>query len=178
MAHAGTMDLGQSVQAKPSGNPWASIALLVAVVIAIVAGTMFALNAGLVGKAAKPADRSYDAIEAQRRAVTLSIDRSNDAIEALRGAVTLSVDRSYDAIEAHRGVVATKPLLCSSYSPTSNVLFAVECPTLSLPVAPAVRNSFTPGSFHGGTLYTADPIKPLTSDNTVKPEKPFHFGGR
>ena len=72
MAHAGTM-VGGSAQTKQSGSPWAAIALAVAVVVATIAGVWLASSAGLVGGTAKPAaDRSYDQIEAQRGAITLS----------------------------------------------------------------------------------------------------------
>ena len=74
MAHAGTM-VGGSAQTKQSGSPWAAIALAVAVVVATIAGVWLASSAGLVGGTAKPAaDRSYDQIEAQRGAITLSGD--------------------------------------------------------------------------------------------------------
>ena len=72
MAHAGTM-VGGSAQTKQSGSPWAAIALAAAVVVATIAGVWLASSAGLVGGTAKPAaDRSYDQIEAQRGAITLS----------------------------------------------------------------------------------------------------------
>ena len=127
MAHAGTLDLGRNVQAKPSGNPWTSALLVVAVALAIVAGTLFALNAGLVGKAAKPAaDRSYDAIEAQRGAIALSADRSYDAIEAQRGTIALSVDHRYDTLD-FRGVFAGSTPVCRVISPTSGFTVNVGC---------------------------------------------------
>jgi hypothetical protein len=109
MAHAGTMDLGQNVQSKPSGNPWPLIGLAVAAV-AIVAAVWFASSAGLVGGqlAAKPADRSYDAIEAQR------------------GTVALSADRGYDAIEAQRAAIASTGV-CRATSPTSGFTVNVAC---------------------------------------------------
>src|SRR5215510_3820182 len=110
MAHAGTMDLGQNVQAKPNGNPWPLLGLAVAVV-AIIAAVWFASSAGLVGGqlAAKPADRSYDAIEAQR------------------GAMLLVTDRNYDAIEAHRVALGVAAPVCRSFSPTSGQAFNVSC---------------------------------------------------
>ena len=114
MAHAGTMDLGRNVQAKPSGNPWPMIGLAVAAV-AIIAAVWFASSAGLVGGqlAAKPADRSYDAIEAQR------------------GTVSLSADRGYDAIEAQRAAIATTGV-CREISANTGFSVNVACPALSV----------------------------------------------
>jgi len=181
MAHAGTMDLGRNVQAKPSGNPWTSAALVVAVALAIVAGTLFALNAGLVGKAAKPADRSYDAIEAQR------------------GAMPLVTDRNYDAIEAHRVAIGVAAPVCRSVSPTSGFAFNVSCsaqaaavtivqPALEAKAAqlaamqklqgdisrypfivvPRVTVPSSPsGTFHAGNPAIADPINLLPGWKSV-----------
>ena len=85
MAHAGTM-VGGSAQTKQSGSPWAAIALAVAVVVAAIAGVWLASSAGLVGGTAKPAaDRSYDQIEAQRGAITLSGGSSQAYDEQLNG---------------------------------------------------------------------------------------------
>src|SRR5262245_43711615 len=110
MAHAGTMDLGRNAQTKPSGNPWPLLGLAVAAV-AIIAAVWFASSAGLVGGqlAAKPADRSYDAIEAQR------------------GAMLLVTDRNYDPIEAHRVALGVAAPVCRSFSPTSGQAFNVTC---------------------------------------------------
>jgi hypothetical protein len=82
MAHAGTMDLGGSAQAKQSGSRWPVAVLTLVVVVGTIAAVWFASSAGLVGgTTAKPAaDRSYDAIEAQRGAVTLSVpDQAGNA---------------------------------------------------------------------------------------------------
>ena len=85
MAHAGTM-VGGSAQTKQSGSPWAAIALAAAVVVATIAGVWLASSAGLVGGTAKPAaDRSYDQIEAQRGAITLSGGSSQAYDERLNG---------------------------------------------------------------------------------------------
>jgi hypothetical protein len=106
MAQAGTMDLGGSARAKQSGSRWPVAALtLVVVVVATIAAVWFASSAGLVGgTSAKPAaDRSYDAIEAQRGTVVLSSERSQylngildraHATPYAGGAVTLSSERS------------------------------------------------------------------------------------
>ena len=85
MAHAGTM-VGGSAQTKQSGSPWPAIALAAAVVVATIAGVWLASSAGLVGGTAKPAaDRSYDQIEAQRGAITLSGGSSQAYDEQLNG---------------------------------------------------------------------------------------------
>ena len=85
MAHAGTM-VGGSAQTKQNGSPWTAIALTVAVVVAAIAGVWLAASAGLVGGTAKPAaDRSYDQIEAQRGAITLSGGSSQAYDERLNG---------------------------------------------------------------------------------------------
>src|SRR5262245_11853933 len=123
MAHAGTMDLGQNVQSKPNGNPWPLLGLAVAVV-AIIAAVWFASSAGLVGGqlAAKPADRSYDAIEAQR------------------GALALSTDRGYDAIEAQRGTVAGRVQVCRAISPTTGFTVNAACTTADAAYVQATVN--------------------------------------
>ena len=85
MAHAGTM-VGGSAQTKQTGSPWAALALAAAVVVAAIAGVWLASSAGLVGGTAKPAaDRSYDQIEAQRGAITLSGGSSQAYDEKLNG---------------------------------------------------------------------------------------------
>jgi hypothetical protein len=86
MTHAGTMDLGGNAHEKQSGSPWPAIALTLTVVVAVIGAVWFASTIGIVGgTGAKPvADRSYDAIEAQRGAITLSGDRGYDPIERLR----------------------------------------------------------------------------------------------
>jgi len=83
MAHAGTMDLGGSAQAKQGGSRWPVAMLTLVVVVGTIAAVWFASSAGLVGgTTAKPAaDRSFDAIEAQRGAVTLPGVR-NQALNA------------------------------------------------------------------------------------------------
>jgi hypothetical protein len=106
MSHAGTMDLGGSARTKQSGSPWLAVALILAVTVAAIGAVWFASSAGLVGSAAKPAaDRSYDAIEAQRGAVVvtttagLMTGKAADDISMARGA-------AYDQIEAFRGLAA------------------------------------------------------------------------
>ena len=85
MAHAGTM-VGGSAQTKQSGSPWPAVALAVAVAVATIAGVWLVSSAGLVGDTAKPAaDRSYDQIEAQRGAITLSGATSQAIDERLNG---------------------------------------------------------------------------------------------
>jgi hypothetical protein len=108
MTQAGTMDLGGSARAKQSGSRWPVVVLTLVVVVATMAAVWFASSADIVGgTSAKPAaDRSYDAIEAQRGAVTLSGDRSQylngilDRAHATPYAATLSSERSR-AFNAH-----------------------------------------------------------------------------
>ena len=60
MAHAGTM-MGGSAQTKQSGSPWPAIALIIAVILATVAGVWLASSAGVVRGTAKPAaGQAYD----------------------------------------------------------------------------------------------------------------------
>jgi hypothetical protein len=106
MAHAGTMDLGQTKQAARGGNSWLAVAVIVAIMAATVAAVWF--TNGLTTSSAltaRPAgDRSYDQIEAQRGLVVTAGDRSFDQIEQLRinaGRGPL-VDESYNAIEKLR----------------------------------------------------------------------------
>lgn len=95
MAHAGTIDLGTQRNAKTGsgGSRWQAVGLILVGAVAAIGIVWFASSAGLVGgTAAKPAaDRSYDAIEAQRGAVTLSSDRSR----ALDAYLTGILDRAH-----------------------------------------------------------------------------------
>ena len=84
MAHAGTM-VGGSAQTRQSNSPWTAIALAAAVVVATIAGVWLASSASLVGTAKPAADRSYDQIEAQRGAITLSGGSSQAYDEKLNG---------------------------------------------------------------------------------------------
>ena len=127
MTHAGTIDLGGSAQSKQGGSPWAAIALTLALVVAMIGAVWFASNAGLVGGTAKPGDdRSYDQIEAQRGAVTLSSDVYLNGI----------LDRAHAT--PYVGGAATVPL-----SATSGTFHAT-------PVAGAATlpPSATSGTFH------------------------------
>ena len=113
MAHAGTMDLGGSAQAKQSGSRWPVAVLTLIVVVATIAAVWFASSAGLVGRSGKPAaDRSgYDAIEAQRGAATLSsvpdqagnayLDGILDQVHAAPYTVALSTDAELNNILDH-----------------------------------------------------------------------------
>jgi hypothetical protein len=129
MTHAGTMDLGGSARGKQSGSPWPAIALTLAVVVAVIGAVWFASTVGIVGgTGAKPvADRSYDAIEAQRGAITLSGDRGYDPIEAERGFVTSSVDRGYDPIERLR-IASGQALTATQYN-VSRLAFSMASGT-------------------------------------------------
>jgi hypothetical protein len=95
MAHAGTMDLGEGARAKGTGGRWPVVVLVLAVVVGTIAAVWFASSAGLVGgTSVKPAaDRAFDAIEAQRGAVTLSTEQSR-AIDAHLNAI---LDRAHAA---------------------------------------------------------------------------------
>jgi hypothetical protein len=96
------MDLGGNARAKQSGGRWPFVVWTLVVVVATMAAVWFASSAGIVGgTSAKPAaDRSLDAIEAQRGAATLSSDRSQylngilDRAHATPYAATQSSDRS------------------------------------------------------------------------------------
>ena len=178
MAHAGTMDLGRNVQAKPSGNPWPLIGLAVAAV-AIVAAVWFASSAGLVGGqlAAKPADRSYDAIEAQRGTVSLSADRGYDAIEAQRAFVAktgtsgllsgksaddivLGRDNGYN-IESQRGLFAGSLPVCRGISPTSGVAYSFACSTAAGVPQTAPAYVWSPAQFDVTRLIYIASARPL-----------------
>ena len=109
MAHAGTM-VGGSAQTKQSGSPWPAIALTVAVAVATVAGVGLASSAGLVGGTAKPAaDRSYDQIEAQRGAITLSSDP-----EYLNGILDKAHAAPYVGARSRRRATAAWPMTRTS----------------------------------------------------------------
>jgi len=99
MAHAGTMDLGESARTKPSGRRWPVVVLTLVVVLAAIAAVGFASSAGLVGgTSVKPAaDRSYDAIEAHRGAVVLSSDAMQARDEYLNGILDLAHAAPYAA---------------------------------------------------------------------------------
>jgi hypothetical protein len=99
------MELGGNARARQGGGRWPLVAWTLIVVVATIAAVWFASSAGLVGgTSAKPAaDRSYDAIEAQRGAIVLSTDRDaylNDILDRAHAApyagtaVTLSSERS------------------------------------------------------------------------------------
>ena len=105
MTQAGTMELGGNARAKQGGGRWPLVVWTLIVVVATIAAVWFASSAGLVGgtSAKTAADRSYDAIEAQRGATTLSSDRNaylNDILDRAHAApyagtaVTLSSERS------------------------------------------------------------------------------------
>jgi hypothetical protein len=104
------MDLGGSAQAKQSGRRWPVVVLTLVVVVATIAGVWLASSAGLAGgTSAKPAaDRSYDAIEAQRGAVTLSSDRSQALTDHLNGIL----DRAHAT--PYAGEVVRLPLSATS----------------------------------------------------------------
>jgi hypothetical protein len=98
MAHAGTMDLGQTTKAARGGNPWMVVAVIVAIMAATVGAFWFTSGSGLTTSGAlagRPAaDNGYEQIEKLR-------------ISAGRGPL---VDESYDRIEAQRGAIAAPAL--------------------------------------------------------------------
>jgi len=156
MTHAGTMDLGGSAQSKQSGSRWAAIALTVAVVVAIIGAVGFASSAGLIGgTAAKPAaDRAYDAIEAQRGAVTLSTDAYLNAIldkahatPYARGAA-LSTDKYLNSIldRAH-----ATPFVVHPGKAADDLVFA----PVAVPLSP------TSGTFHAGKAADDQVLAPV-----------------
>lgn len=147
MAQAGTMDLGRKAQAKPSGNPWPAVGLVI-VVFAIVAAVWFVSGAGLVGGtlSAKPAaELNYDQIQAQR-----------GDIAEMNAYFAGKADRSVDQIEAQRLRAATAQQLAAGQT---------------VPAGP----STTSGTFHVGNPFVGDPIAPLrgltTIDNPVKRDR-------
>jgi hypothetical protein len=98
MAHAGTMDLGQTTKAARGGNPWMVVAVIVAIMAATVGAYWFTSGSGLTTSGAlvaRPAaDNGYEQIEKLR-------------ITAGRGPL---VDDSYDRIEAQRGAIVASGL--------------------------------------------------------------------
>lgn len=108
MAHAGTM-VGGSAQTKQSGSPWPAMALIVAVLIATIAGVWLASSAGRVGGTATPAanlsyDRYLDSVLDRAHAapytgaaVAPSSDRGLYLNGILDGAHAAPYAQSYDA---------------------------------------------------------------------------------
>jgi hypothetical protein len=198
MAHAGTMDLGQNVQSKPNGNPWPLIGLAVAAV-AIIAAVWFASSAGLVGGqlAAKPADRSYDAIEAQRGAVVAStgVCRATSPTSgftvnvacaaALTGTSGLLSGKSADDIALGRdngyvieqlrgtGIMAGTVRLCYAVSLTSGQAFNVACSATTASQAAAATGGLSVAQY-GVTrmVYTT----PVTHSAPSSTSGTFHVG--
>ena len=161
MAHAGTM-VGGSAQTKQSGSPWTAIALAAAVVVATIAGVWLASSAGLVGGTAKPADRSYDQIEAQRGAITLSGGSSQAYDEHLNGIL----DR------AHAAPFVAAAVTLTGDDTRANEKFSLFDRAHAAPFAgPAVTPlpSATSGTFHPGKV--ADDQLSATS-GTFHPGKP------
>ena len=191
MTHAGTIDLGGSAQSKQGGSPWAAIALTAAVV-ATLAGVWLASSAGRVGTAKPAADRSYDQIEAQRGAITLSGGSSQAYDEKLNGildrahaapfvaaAVTLTGDdtRANEKFSlfdrAHAApYVGAAVVLTGNDTRTLNEKFLLFDRAHAAPFAgPAVTPlpSATSGTFHPGKV--ADDQLSATS-GTFHPGKP------
>ena len=161
MAHAGTM-VGGSAQTKQSGSPWAAIALAAAVVVATIAGVWLASSAGLVGGTAKPAaDRSYDQIEAQRGAITLSGGSSQAYAERLNGILDGAHAAPY---------VAAAVTLTGDDSRVLNEKFSLfdrahAAPYVGAAVTP--QPSATSGTFHPGQ----------PADQVTAPAKRDRVGG-
>src|SRR4051794_4749929 len=135
MAHAGTIT-GGSAQTKPNGSLWLAIGLAVAVVVATAAALWLGSNAGFSRSTAVPAaDRSYDQIEAQRSAVTVS----NDSYDSYLNGI---VDRAHAAPY----VAATAPSMDAYLNYIANRAHAKPDIRISAPAAPA--SSSTSGTFH------------------------------
>jgi hypothetical protein len=124
MAHAGTpTDLAK--QPATSSSLWKP--LLTAIVILAIGFGMAMATSFIIGNRSTnlPVDRSYDQIETQRGATTLSgvaVD-TNNAVEKAAAAkaramsgVPAVVDKSYDAVENARGVA---PLSGTTIDPTT-----------------------------------------------------------
>jgi|SRR3954468_1266171 len=141
MAHAGTI-MGGAAQTKQSGRLWLAIGLSVAVVVATAGAVLLASSASLVrGTAIPAADRSYDQIEAQRGAITVSNDTALDGI----------LDGAHAA-----PYVAGTALSTDAY--LNNILNRAHVkPYVSDAAAPAF--SSTSGTFHPGGPQPAAPVK-------------------
>ena len=158
MAHAGTM-VGGSAQTKQSGSPWAAIALAAAVVVATIAGVWLASSAGLVGGTAKPAaDRSYDQIEAQRGAITLSGGSSQAYDERLNGILDGAHAAPYVAAAVTLTGDDSRASTRSSVSSTGRMQRR--------------RGAGHASSATSGTFHPALPIQPSATSGTFHPGKP------
>jgi hypothetical protein len=165
MAHAGTMDLGQTKRTARGGNPWLAVAVIVAIMVATVAAVWFTSGAGLTTSSAlnaRPApDRSYDQIEAQRGLVVTAGDRGFDQIEKLRinaGRGPL-VDESYNQIEKLRLGPVPGAGRFDAYDNTEKIRGAVPAtvtprpfdymypPVSQLPAAAAGTHRMGPGDY-------------------------------
>lgn len=129
MAHAGTpTDLAkQPATSSSSGQvgPWK--ALLTAIIILAI-GLVMAMAVSFIAAnraiGVPAVDRSYDQIETQRGATTLSgvsVDRNLDQVEKAAAAKAramsgVPVDTSYDAVENARGAA---PLSGTTIDPTT-----------------------------------------------------------
>ena len=202
MAHAGTM-VGGSAQTKQSGSPWPAVALAVAVAVATIAGVWLASSAGLVGGTAKPAaDQSYDQIEAQLGAITVSsdaylngiLDRAH-ATPYVDAAVTLSSDQSRAIDEKLNGILDrahATPYAGGAVTLSSDQSRAIDenlkffdrahaAPYVG--GAPGLPFSATSGTFHAGQ--PADPLSATSgtfhpgnpADQVMAPAKRDRVGG-
>src|SRR4051794_5874802 len=144
MAHAGTIT-GGSAQTKQNGNVWLAIGLAVAVVVATATVLWLGSNASVSRSTAIPAaDRSYDQIEAQRGAVTVS----NDSYDSYLNAI---LDRAH----AKPYVPATAPSMEEYLNDIANRAHAK--PYISAGTGPAA--SSTPGRLHPGGPKPAAPVQ-------------------
>jgi hypothetical protein len=196
MAHAGTMDLGQSAKAARGGNPWLVLAVIGAIMVATIAAVWFTSGAGLKTSSAlsRPAVDDTFPIEAQRGLVTAAGDRSFDQIEAQRGLVTAAGDRSFDQIENFRIAAGRGPLV-TDYALSQKLHDGIPAGSVVAGgtvvvgpgdytyaqlqqmhvVATAPTASATSGTFHAGQVRTVEPITLLpgitTIDNPVKRDR-------
>jgi len=162
MAHAGTMDLGQTRKAARGGNPWLVVAVIVAIMAATLGAFWFTSGSGLTTSAAlaRPAaDNTYQ-------------------IEAQRGLATYAGDRGYDPIEAQRGLATTPALTTDQVEQLRN--------GDSLVVSTGATPSATSGTFHAGYVVSAtaggavidvdrfvDPIDGLTGGSAIVTPHPL-----
>lgn len=124
MAHAGTMDLGQSAKAARGGNPWLVVAVIVAIMAATVAAVWFTNRPATTSTAlsARPTDQAYAQIEAWRAAVTSTAHSARPTdddyyqIENWRAVVTApAVVRSVDKVSSLRMAAGRGPLVGDTF---------------------------------------------------------------
>ena len=178
MAHAGTMDLGQTTKAARGGNPWLVVAVIVAIMAATVGALWFTSGAGLTTSAAlgaRPAtDSSYDQIEKLR-------------IAAGRGPLA---DDSYDRIEHIRGAIAAPALTLQQIEKLrygKSLVFTGKGSAMTQQVEQARNGDSLVFAAKGGLVidgdHAYDPIENLrgggaiVSDHAYDPIEQLRLGG-